>query len=102
MADHDSEPGGPGPVRDRSMDRTADNWPVQSPAEAGERDIEMAAAAAYLASLERGMPLSERRLAAMFGKTSRRWSRRPGQNLGSRPEPSIPILPADSECLSIQ
>jgi hypothetical protein len=30
---------------------------------------------AYRASLERGSPLSERQLAAMFGKTSRRWSR---------------------------
>jgi hypothetical protein len=35
----------------------------------------MAAADAYRASLEHGKPLSERRLAAMFGKTSRRWAR---------------------------
>jgi len=31
--------------------------------------------AAYRASLEAGKPLSERRLAGMFGKTSRRWAR---------------------------
>jgi hypothetical protein len=34
-----------------------------------------AAAAAYRASLDHGKPLSERKLAAMFGKTSRRWAR---------------------------
>jgi hypothetical protein len=31
--------------------------------------------AAYRASLENGAPLSERKLAAMYGKTSRRWAR---------------------------
>jgi hypothetical protein len=36
----------------------------------------VAAAAAYRASLDSGRPLSERKLAAMFGKTSRRWARR--------------------------
>jgi hypothetical protein len=34
-----------------------------------------AAVAAYLASLEAGRPLSERKLAETFGKTSRRWAR---------------------------
>jgi hypothetical protein len=29
----------------------------------------------YRASLKEGKPLSERKLAAMFGKTSRRWAR---------------------------
>jgi hypothetical protein len=29
----------------------------------------------YRASLESGQPLSERKLAGMFGKTSRRWAR---------------------------
>jgi len=33
------------------------------------------ARAAYQASLKAGEPLSERKLAAMFGKTSRRWAR---------------------------
>jgi hypothetical protein len=32
--------------------------------------------AAYRASLDHGKPIFERRLAAMFGKTSRRWPRR--------------------------
>ena len=38
-------------------------------------DIDQAAVAAYRASVEQGKPLSERKLAAMFGKTSRRWAR---------------------------
>ena len=35
----------------------------------------MAAVAAYRTSIDTGRPLSERKLAAMFGKTSRRWAR---------------------------
>jgi len=31
--------------------------------------------AAYRTSIETGRPLSERKLAQMFGKTSRRWAR---------------------------
>jgi hypothetical protein len=38
-------------------------------------DINMAAVVAYRASIKVGVPLSERKLAAMFGKTSRRWAR---------------------------
>lgn len=40
-------------------------------------DSEMiaAAVAAYHASIQKGRPLSERKLAGMFGKTSRRWAR---------------------------
>lgn len=30
---------------------------------------------AYRASVDKGKPLSERKLAAMFGRTSRRWAR---------------------------
>jgi hypothetical protein len=41
----------------------------------GESEIIAAAVAAYLASLEAERPLSERKLARMFGKTSRRWAR---------------------------
>jgi len=44
-------------------------------ASSGGIDTEAAAVAAYRASLEAGKPLSERRLAGMFGKTSRRWAR---------------------------
>ena len=43
--------------------------------EDGEMDINAAAVAAYRASLDAGAPLSERKLAAKFGKTSRRWAR---------------------------
>jgi len=38
-------------------------------------DINTAAVAAYRASLQTGRPLSERKLAGQFGKTSRRWAR---------------------------
>lgn len=38
-------------------------------------DVNMAAVAAYRTSIDTGRPLSERKLAAMFGKTSRRWAR---------------------------
>ena len=38
-------------------------------------DINAAAVAAYRASLQAGQPLSERKLAGQFGKTSRRWAR---------------------------
>ena len=38
-------------------------------------DVNAAAVAAYRASIDSGEPLSERKLAAMFGKTSRRWAR---------------------------
>ena len=43
--------------------------------EDGAKDINEAAAAAYRASIDGGKPLSERKLAAMSGKTSRRWAR---------------------------
>ena len=42
----------------------------------GDRDQTAAAAvAAYRASVQDGQPISERKLAEMFGKTSRRWAR---------------------------
>jgi hypothetical protein len=40
-----------------------------------DSDINAAAVAAYRASLQAGRPLSERKLAGQFGKTSRRWAR---------------------------
>ena len=40
-----------------------------------ESETIAAAVAAYRASLQMGRPLSERKLAGMFGKTSRRWAR---------------------------
>jgi hypothetical protein len=48
---------------------------VWSVGEDDAEDINEAAVAAYRASVDIGRPLSERKLAAMFGKTSRRWAR---------------------------
>ncbi len=39
-----------------------------------EQDIDSAAVAAYRTSVSNGRPLSERKLAALCGKTSRRWA----------------------------
>ena len=74
-----SDRGASGPAR----------WPAgqaagQPPIPAsGQRDDEVlepsavndAAVAAYRLSVQAGNPLSERRLAQMFGRTSRRWAR---------------------------
>jgi hypothetical protein len=67
-----SEGAGPD-QRSLALWSAADDSVVTALAEA--RDLDAAAVAAYLSSLEIGRPLSERRLAAMFGKTSRRWAR---------------------------
>lgn len=40
-----------------------------------EKDINVAAVTAYCTSIDSGRRLSERKLAARFGKTSRRWAR---------------------------
>jgi len=40
-----------------------------------DEEIDAAAVSACRASVDTGRPLSERKLAAMFGKTSRRWAR---------------------------
>ena len=65
----------------------------QSPVPAsGQRDDEAleanggndAAVAAYRLSVQAGNPLSERRLAEMFGRTSRRWARRRRSRAGRR------------------
>jgi hypothetical protein len=56
----------------------ADQFPTGLPMARGangDRDINAVAVAAYRASLQTGQPLSERKLAGMFGKTSRRWAR---------------------------
>ena len=74
-----SERGMSGPVR-----RPAGQAAGPSPAPAiGQRDdeareastVNAAAVAAYRLSVQAGNPLSERRLAQMFGRTSRRWAR---------------------------
>ena len=54
------------------------HWPiadVTAHREDSEAEINAAAVAAYRASLDNRQPLSERKLAAMFDKTSRRWAR---------------------------
>ena len=62
-------------------DRVADQadqipgWPPTASTSSGESDTNAAAAAAYRASVQDGQPISERKLAEMFGKTSRRWAR---------------------------
>lgn len=61
-------------------DKVVAAWALQAGEEAGpecpdEEKAEKAAAAAYRVSVDQGNPLSERRLAAMFGRTSRRWAR---------------------------
>ena len=48
---------------------------VDAVGEDGAKDINEAAAAAYRASIDGGKPLSERKPAALFGKTFRRWAR---------------------------
>ena len=56
----------------------ADQVPGSPPAagtSGGEIDTAAAAVAAYRASVQDGQPISERKLAEMFGKTSRRWAR---------------------------
>ena len=66
------------PVRaDQAADH-ADQVPGSLPAagaSSGEIETDAAAVAAYRASVQDGQPLSERKLAEMFGKTSRRWAR---------------------------
>jgi hypothetical protein len=63
----------------RASDQMTTDGPVVASAcgesEGGEQDVEAAAVAAYRASIDSGSPLSERKLAAMFGRTSRRWAR---------------------------
>jgi hypothetical protein len=48
-------------------------------------EIDATAVAAYRASLDSRQPLSERKLAAMFGKTSRRWARHRMAEAGQLP-----------------
>ena len=66
-----------GPVRESTGHgepaRPPDNGPAGVTPSAGE--VDAAAVAAYCASLQAGKPLSERKLAASFGRTSRRWAR---------------------------
>jgi hypothetical protein len=75
-ADQESGPG-KGTVPDHA-DQDADQIRAgcgQAGTARDESETIAAAVAAYRASLQTGRPLSERKLAGMFGKTSRRWAR---------------------------
>ncbi len=75
-ADQESGPGqGTAPDHaDQDMDQIrADSGRADTARD--ESETNAAAVAAYRASLQAGRPLSERKLAGMFGKTSRRWAR---------------------------
>jgi hypothetical protein len=51
-------------------------------------DVNAAAVAAYRASVLAGRPLSERKLAGQFGKTSRRWARNRKAEVRQSPAPA--------------
>jgi hypothetical protein len=61
----------------------------EAPGGSGGND---AAAAAYRLSVQAGNPLSERRLAQMFGRTSRRWAR--ARIADARQAPPLPDSPS--------
>lgn len=75
QADRGNQAGGP--ARESTGPRGAGGpaAPGPSTSTAPDDDIDAAAVAAYRASLREGKPLSERRLAEAFGRTSRRWAR---------------------------
>jgi hypothetical protein len=77
-ADRESQAGGPvaestGPRGPGGPGGPAASGPAIVAALDG--DVDAAAVATYRASLQEGKPLSERKLAQAFGKTSRRWAR---------------------------
>jgi len=93
-----SERGTPGPVW-RPAGQAAGHSPISA---GGRRDDEAleasagndAAVAAYRLSVQAGNPLSERRLAQMFGRTSRRWARaRIADARQASPLPDSPSTP---------
>jgi len=64
----------------RPTGQAAGQSPILAGAQAADEALEAsagndAAVAAYRLSVQAGNPLSERRLAQMFGRTSRRWAR---------------------------
>jgi hypothetical protein len=78
VADMASSPSWTGPdhPHQHPVQQTA-HWPIVGITADGDSEAEINAAevAAYRASSDNRQPLSERKLAAMFGKTSRRWAR---------------------------
>ena len=81
----------------RPADQAAGPLPIPA---GGQRDDEAreasavndAAVAAYRLSVQAGNPLSERRLAQMFGRTSRRWAR--ARIAEARQAPPLPDSPS--------
>ncbi len=76
-----------------AMGQGTAGWPVPTgPGDTGgeiEDQINTAAVAAYYASVQAGAPLSERKLARMFGKTSRRWARHRMTEASQTPLPAL-------------
>ena len=64
-----------------------------------EEDINEAAVAAYRTSIDIGRPLSERKLAARFGKTSRRWAR---SRMAEARQPRLLATDADGNTQPVQ
>jgi len=97
------EPGADGPGQvDRTDQTGGPNWNVPDHMDRAARagslglanaagrgsDIDAAAVAAYQASVREGRPLSERKLAEAFGRTSRRWARNRMAEAQSSPVPA--------------
>jgi hypothetical protein len=76
-----------GPARESTGPRGPGGLAAPGPATATapDGDIDAAAVAAYRASLREGRPLSERKLAQAFGRTSRRWARNRMAEAGQGP-----------------
>ena len=61
--------------------------------DSADQDVNSAAVAAYQLSVQAGSPLSERKLAQMFGRTSRRWAQ--ARIADARRVPPIQDSPGD-------
>jgi len=73
--DQSNQTGGPVPESGAPRAPSGQTAPWRGTVTAPIDDMAAAAVAAYRASLQEGTPLSERKLAAAFGRTSRRWAR---------------------------
>ena len=83
---------GPG-QGNRYADQETTGWPMaDGPDNGNPDDMDTAAVAVYRASVDSGSPLSERKLAAMFGKTSRRLARNRMAEARGSPVPAVPDM----------
>jgi hypothetical protein len=73
--DQANQPGGPVRHSAGPLGAGGPTAPARTAVTAPAGDVNAAAVAAYRASVQEGKPLSERKLAEAFGKTSRRWAR---------------------------